>query len=457
MMHYREGAPIVDLLKKIDSYQQHYFVNHKQVMDTNEDLLDVASFLLSNSHVIHKQSYVIQLHQLILSHGFLRGAFSTPGTFQIFDRPAFVLQTGRVTKDGQHNLKFPGFPENLKDSSITTLEREKMKADSQSIFSKHPWLTDELEVSYNSFLMSDFDHLNDSIVTTVVVYKNLSIFLPPRFLIRKGDHDIETQLCSSMMAVVLKSRHQMIGFEPNDLKVQLTLKRKISIKIGVQNVSCAVVSFAEGKFKFHLDGCQQTLKGSYIVCVCNQTGFFAALATIVNSAPHTHERFDVIVGIGCALCICLVLVTVLILLVFWRRIKGPLTALKIQSCMAVLGTYSCFLGALYESFHKEYYPHVVSLVMFFLLAAICMHLCMELTICMEFVQLKTIQHLEKKIAAMGWAVPVIVVGATLAAQVLEGFDLDSWWLLIGTSFFYAFVTSGTIIVVLEKYMIRLYA
>ncbi|XP_076315736.1 uncharacterized protein LOC143228353 [Tachypleus tridentatus] len=323
MMHYREGAPIVDLLQKIDSYQQHYFVNHKQVMDTAEALLDIASFLLINSYIIHKQSYVIQLHQLILNHGFLRGSFSTPGTFQVFDRPAFVLQTGRVTKDGQHNLKFPDFPENLKDSSITTFERDKMQADNQRISSKHPWLTDELEVSYNTFLMSDFDHLNDSIVTTVVFYKNLSVFLPPRFLIRKGDHDIETQLCSSMMAVILKSRQQMTGFQLNDVKVKLSLKSKISIKIGVQNVSCAVVSFAEGKFKFHLDGCQQTQEGSYIVCICNQTGLFAALATVVNSARHTHGRFDVIVGIGCALCICLVLVTVLILLVFWRRIKGP--------------------------------------------------------------------------------------------------------------------------------------
>ncbi|XP_022254810.1 uncharacterized protein LOC111088575 [Limulus polyphemus] len=422
-MHYREGASVLDLLNKLHSFYQHKLLTQKEVMDTTETLLDIASLLLMNSHVIHKQSYMIQIHQLILNHGLSRGAQGAPGIFQMYDREAFVLQTVKVMEEGWHILKFPSFPEILKGSSTTT-KQDNMQTNSQTVSGKHPWLTDELEVSYNTFLMSDAEHLNESIVTTVVFYKNLSVFLPPRFLIRKGDRDIESQLCSSIMAVGIKSGHQLIGLESNDVKVQAALKKKASVNVGASNLFCGLAFFTDG-------------------CIP-----IPASPGHGMEVPHIHEGFDIIVGVGCALCICLVLITVLILLICWRKIRGPLTALKIQSCFAVLGAYSSFMGALHESLHKEYYPHVVSLVMFFLLASICMQLCMGLTICMEFVELKTIQHLEQKIAAMGWAVPIIVVGATLAAQVLEGFDLDSWWLLIGTSFFYAFVTSGSIIVVL---------
>ncbi|XP_076333592.1 uncharacterized protein LOC143237832 isoform X2 [Tachypleus tridentatus] len=442
-MHYREGASVLDLLNKVHSFHQQ-ISSQKEVTDTTEVLLDIASLLLTNSYVIHKQSYMLQIHQLLLNHGLSRGAQSAPGIFHMYDREAFVLQTVRMMEEGQHILKFPSFPEILKGS-----KQDNMQKNSQTVSGKHPWLTDELEVSYNTYLMSDAEHLNESIVTTVVFYKNLSVFLPPRFLIRRGDHDIESELCSSIMAVGIKSGQHLIGLEPNDVKVQSVLKKKVAaVNVGAHNLFCGLAFFTDGKLKFHLEGCQPTEEENYTVCVCDRVGMFAVLKSSFIPVPHIHEGFDVIVGVGCALCICLVLITMLILLVCWRKIRGPLTALKIQSCIAVLGAYSSLTGALHESLHKEYYPHVVSLVMFFLLASICMQLCLGLTICVEFVELKTIQHLEQKIAAMGWAVPIIVVGATLAAQVLEGFDLDSWWLLIGTSFFYAFVTSGSIIVVL---------
>ncbi|GIY50833.1 hypothetical protein CEXT_624231, partial [Caerostris extrusa] len=96
------------------------------------------------------------------------------------------------------------------------------------------------------------------------------------------------------------------------------------------------------------------------------------------------------------------------------------------------------------------FPHPV-----FLLAAFSMQLCVGLTVYMEFVDMKGVRYPELKLATMGWAIPMIVVGATLAAQVPIGFRLDSWWIQMQTNYFYAYSISVIIItVILFRFRIR---
>ncbi|GFY42663.1 uncharacterized protein TNIN_431861 [Trichonephila inaurata madagascariensis] len=162
-----------------------------------------------------------------------------------------------------------------------------------------------------------------------------------------------------------------------------------------------------------------------------------------------QDGFEVIAGIGCALCAFFVFLTFFILLVLWRKISGAITALKIQVCIALIGAYATILKALHESLTKEYYPYVISLIQFFLLAAFSMQLCVGLTVYMEFVDMKGVRYPELKLATMGWAIPMIVVGATLAAQVPMGFRLNSWWIQMQTNYFYAYSISVIIITVLQ--------
>src|SRR5690606_4827974 len=76
---------------------------------------------------------------------------------------------------------------------------------------------------------------------------------------------------------------------------------------------------------------------------------------------------------------------------------------------------------------QSQYPLVVSLLQFSLLAAFCLQLCLALSVYMDFIQIP-MTYRTLKVSAMGWTVPMIVVGASLAAQVLDGFHLNSWWL-----------------------------
>ncbi|GIX68509.1 hypothetical protein CEXT_308791, partial [Caerostris extrusa] len=82
-----------------------------------------------------------------------------------------------------------------------------------------------------------------------------------------------------------------------------------------------------------------------------------------------------------------------------------------------------------------------------------MQLCVGLTVYMEFVDMKGVRYPELKLATMGWAIPMIVVGATLAAQVPIGFRLDSWWIQMQTNYFYAYSISVIIITVLQVMLV----
>ncbi|GFU29032.1 uncharacterized protein TNCV_471421 [Trichonephila clavipes] len=73
---------------------------------------------------------------------------------------------------------------------------------------------------------------------------------------------------------------------------------------------------------------------------------------------------------------------------------------------------------------KEFFSYTVSLIQFFLLTAFSLQLCLALAVYIKNVELKNVQYSFTKISALGWAIPVIIVGATLAAQSLEGYELE---------------------------------
>ncbi|XP_067141249.1 LOW QUALITY PROTEIN: uncharacterized protein [Centruroides vittatus] len=429
--HVAEGEPVVDFLEEVLNYQQKNLQLYYEIHNNSKVFLDVVSILLDSPNLIQKQSQVLKLHQQVINYGLLQGHYIEENTFVTHERSALVIEVGQIQNEGHHILTFP--------SSRNSQSKQK-----EGYPLLPAWMTDSIELNFNTWLLQDIYHINTSINIAVVFYKNFSAFLPERFLNRHGSQDMEYQLHSRLISVAIQTGEHMLGTKSLSLKIiarlahlNHTVNRQIT-----WNISCGLADFSQG-VQFSMEGCRPVHKENFSICQCDRVGTYAVLLTTYAQIDdfHVHEGFEIIAGIGCAICAFLISFCLLLLLILWRHIKGAITALKIQVCLALLGAYITIMIAISDILHEKYYPHIVSLIQFFLLAALCMQLCLGLTIYTELVNLRNIRYLELKIASMGWAVPMIVVGATLAAQVLEGFALESWWLKIHTNYFYAYVTS----------------
>uniref|UniRef100_T1IRS8 G-protein coupled receptors family 2 profile 2 domain-containing protein n=1 Tax=Strigamia maritima TaxID=126957 RepID=T1IRS8_STRMM len=76
--------------------------------------------------------------------------------------------------------------------------------------------------------------------------------------------------------------------------------------------------------------------------------------------------------------------------------------------------------------------------------------CLELMIYLELTHLHQMQNVQTKIILISWGIPLLVTGATLAAQSQAGFQFKSWWIQIGDVYFYGFVI--TVIILSMLYM-----
>ncbi|GIZ03255.1 uncharacterized protein CEXT_150911, partial [Caerostris extrusa] len=221
------------------------------------------------------------------------------------------------------------------------------------------------------------------------------------------------------------------------------------------NISCGMADFKHGTVEFTTNHCHLIWnKGNNSICQCHRLGTYALLLTHFALPPdswfsvnvclkkkHIEVSFDAIAGSGCAICAFLLFITFLMLLSLWRKIHGAITALKIQICVALLGAFGIFFCGLLKPLPEEFFSCTVSLIQFFLLTAFSLQLCLALAVYIKNVELKNVQYSFTKISALGWAIPVIIVGATLAAQSLEGYELEGWWLTLGSNFFYAYTSS----------------
>ncbi|XP_023222070.1 uncharacterized protein LOC111623639 [Centruroides sculpturatus] len=439
--HVAEGEPVVDFLEEVLNYQQKNLQLYYEIHNNSKVFLDVVSILLDSPNLIQKQSQVLKLHQQVINYGLLQGHYIEENTFVTHERSALVIEVGQIQNEGHHILTFP--------SSRSSRSKQK-----EGYPLLPAWMTDSIELNFNTWLLQDFYHINTSINIAVVFYKNFSAFLPERFLNRHGSQDMEYQLHSRLISVAIQTGEHMLGTKSLSLKIIARLAH-LNHTVNQQitwNISCGLADFSQG-VHFSMEGCHPVHKENFSICQCDRVGTYAVLLTTYAQIDdfHVHEGFEIIAGIGCAICAFLISFCLLLLLILWRHIKGAITALKIQVCLALLGAYITIMIAISDILHEKYYPHIVSLIQFFLLAALCMQLCLGLTIYTELVNLRNIRYLELKIASMGWGKNLffsIYINFQFVQQVvyisfsfLEGFSLESWWLKIHTNYFYAYVTS----------------
>ncbi|GFS30097.1 uncharacterized protein TNIN_411052 [Trichonephila inaurata madagascariensis] len=436
-LHFCEGEPIVDVLQDINSIKH----GDKRNQDGWAIFLDITSALLESPILIKKSEKLIQLHNLIFSYGFQYAERSNDVNFELFERKVLAVQLGKI-EDVQQSLRLPS----KRYSSVSKF------SDSPPL--QYSWMTNSVEIDLSDIDPEEREDGNSTASVVVVFYKNLSSHLPQRFFTKKGIADVEYQLISSLVGVKMKGG----GYEDNvSIRITLTsFNHTVTDKRMGWNISCGMADFKYGTVQFTTNHCHLIRnKGNNSICQCHRLGTYALLLThyVLPEEKDVEVSFDAIAGSGCAICAFLLLITILMLLSVWRKIHGAITALKIQICVALLGAFGIFFCGLLKPLPEEFFSYTVSLIQFFLLTAFSLQLCLALAVYIKNVELKNVQYSFTKISALGWAIPVIIVGATLAAQSLEGYELEGWWLTLGSNFFYAYTSS---ILILTMFQVLLF-
>ncbi|XP_054708050.1 uncharacterized protein LOC129217735 [Uloborus diversus] len=474
-LHFCEGEPIVDVLEEIQGIKH----GERKNQDSWPTFLDIASVLLESSIFIRKHSKLIKLHELIFKYGVQYIEHSNDVSFELFERKVLdllVLQThqSQSVQDQWKNYHaanvaiarshtpYRGLPVELGKVPGDLKQILKLPSHRFSPVSKfaespplqYPWMTNSVEIDLSSLSFKNAEGGNTSASIVVVFYKNLSSHLPQRFFTKKGVADVEYQLISSLVGVQVRGD---LGNDNISIRIFLTsFNYTTSDKNVGWNISCAMADFSRGTIEFNTNGCYLVWNvGNNSVCQCHKLGTYALLLThyALPEEIHAEVSFDVVAGSGVAICAFLVLITISMLLSLWRKVRGAIVALKIQICVALLGAFGLFFCGLVNPISEEFFSYTVSLIQFFLLTAFSLQLCLTLAVYIESVELKNVQYSFVKIAALGWAIPVIIVGATLAAQSLEGYVLEGWWLTLGSNFFYAYTSS---ILILTMFQVLLF-
>ncbi|XP_077496934.1 uncharacterized protein LOC144107686 isoform X2 [Amblyomma americanum] len=428
-----EGRPLVRFLGGLVDYLSHPVLRHggQPALAATDAIWDVTSHLLAHKPLLLQDHTMIdQLQKHILRFGLLAAAALSPGRFKNFDRPAVVVSIGRITRHAP-------------DAAVV---RVPLPGAATSA-----WTGNSLELNLKQESQGDHGEL----LAAVALFKTLNELLPERFLAQQGNREERSHELHSHLISVDLSSSGGVG-----IRVQLVHIRPQAN----QEIVCGIADFSH-RVHFLLDGCQAETpvnNKSYTWCSCDRPGTYALL---VGEEPKPLEEegqvADVVAGLGCGVCLVLVLLTLAVVAVrCCRQFRSQgsccgLATLHAQVCLALCGACATLFQGVQGRLSPRMYPYAVSVLQLCLLAACCLQLCVALVLYVQLVDARTVHHAAFKVAALGWAVPVIVVGANLAAQVLEGFRLESWWLTLRTptghlsNYFCAYVASLAIITALH--------
>ncbi|CAN8001593.1 unnamed protein product [Ixodes hexagonus] len=426
-----EGQPLVSLLAGLRDYLDHPLQRQggHPARAAAEAFWDVSSHLLSHKPLLlQDQTFMGDLQTHVLQFGLLAAEALTPGAVLNFDRPALVVALARFTrKSGEPvvvNIPVGG-----------------------TIGGSAAWAGNAVQLHLSPSPNEEEDP--SELLVAVALFKTLGELLPERFLARHGDQEDRLhELYSSLLGVALSKE------EGVRVRVRLAHSRQ-----GRQEAVCGRADLSRSTIHFLLDGCRNERRPhneSATWCSCREPGTFALLVEEPRQGlAQGDQESDLIAGLGCGACLVLVLVTLVVLLLRCCRHGGGMEAIQVQVCLSLCGAFLTLLQGVRARLPHSYFPYAVSALQLCLLAACCLQLCTALVLYMQLVDAHSVRHPALKVAALGWAVPVIVVGANLAAQVLEGFRLESWWLTLRTSsghlsnYFCAFCVSLAIVTALH--------
>ncbi|XP_049807000.1 adhesion G protein-coupled receptor L4 [Schistocerca nitens] len=426
-----EGEQVLDLLHDVQSYlNQTNFLD--DILASVNDFYEIISILLDNPFSIQNPEKIVQLQELVNQESIIWGSFLIP------------MKTYKLQLSSIELIVSP-----FKTTSLTGKTFQKhFTSTSTTVINKMTIYIDALKRRA---------YLSGNYCIAVVIYRNLTRFLPARYSCKMGDGtEMEYEINSQVVTVQLGHGRSLLHPAPGTFQVDLEMEQVIKEYNPLRwKSTCAVTSVAQVEHSWNTEGCK-THNGANNIssCRCYQPGSFAILMTshnaVLTSAPTINQHLIPLVG--CIVCLLQTMMTLVLLLPHWWYHQNCLVFLKLQCSLAVMAAMITFVYVFQGSVGKEFFPYVTTSLEAFMLIGNSSHISKLLIVYTEVVKIPKVKHLKQTVICIITGVPVLALLCSHLVHHSTDWNLNSWWLIIGSTTFNIFITSITIMLLLFAFL-----
>ncbi|CAG0913429.1 unnamed protein product [Notodromas monacha] len=306
----------------------------------------------------------------------------------------------------------------------------------------------------NSFPLVDAD---ETLEVSVIFFRNLSQFLPSMYIERQNSTSTEHEhkLISEVVSVSLqKDGSEDIG-RINGVLIEI----EFPMEDERLNTSRWVPSCGRGRnlgpghtisLRWEPFACPaKIVNSSKIICTCKEFGIFALL--IAPSEKKLEEKswgLYTEVTVGCVIALTILISTAFFVLLQWFRLSDPMGLSKGQEVLASIAGTSLILFSARTTLPRATYPYIITALTFSFNLIIASQFCRPIFVYVGYNLIPTLRGHRMKITILSWGLPCISTAAAMAAQEMQGWDLDSWWLVQDSMFFYGSAIPFFIVLIL---------
>nr|XP_033189545.1 uncharacterized protein LOC117156543 isoform X3 [Bombus vancouverensis nearcticus] len=413
-----EGDRILSILAEIERYQ--HIVNPYDLHVSIEALIQIISRILDDKNSILSQQKVLLLLQ-ITQRSLMHWSKVATHPYKHLSLSSLVVDIQELQQHNgdsiTHSLQIPidesMYPNWYDDKTTVRLWKKRQRGVKS----------------------------NNTLHGIVIVYKNMSHFLPATYVKELDDGtDLEFRINSRVVTVAIPAFNLD---KHNKIWVDLQLKH-IENQSSSWNVSCGLMDVIGS---WDLNSCIANISPGDATthCLCPSSGTFAVFLTAraVRVVLAKKEQTTLIVIFGCGSCLAQCLISSLILGTFWWKNRNWLNFLKLQCCGALVGAMAVFIYAVYNHLPESSYAIVAITLEAFLLIGMSAPISEALIIYAGLTQVRSSQHFQPTVIAVITGVPILAVLSTELTHKSTGWRHESWWLIFGSGVYNIFVTCAT--------------
>ncbi|KAJ4440133.1 hypothetical protein ANN_08271 [Periplaneta americana] len=421
-----EGEAILEMLEEVLSYMN-FTGENEEILASAHSFYEIINILLERNFSVINAEKVVQLQELVKVEALMWGSLLTPS-----------VSTAHL------NLSSLALHIALLENNVYKLH-----------LNTSSWLSSKLNVHIESPTSDGFG--NGTFSLAVIVYRNLTEFLPMRYVAKLRDgNELEFEINSKVVTVEMGRDGRRLIPSQGVFHVDLEFEHIIKdYNTDGWNVSCGVTYVAAIEHSWDLTACiTQTIGTNMTRCSCNRPGTYAALLTKrpTHLPLSVSEHYHTVVLVGCVCCLVQTMFTLFLLLPYWWHHRTCLIFLKLQCCTATSGAMGVFIYAVRDSVPKTSFPYVTTSLEAFLLIGMSSHLSKLMIVYTEVVQIPKVRHMKQTVVSIITGVPVLAVLCNHLAHHSTGWQLKSWWLLCGTMLFNIFIASAVVMLVLFVFL-----
>ncbi|KAJ8918647.1 hypothetical protein NQ315_013153 [Exocentrus adspersus] len=431
-----EGAKMLSLTSEVISFLKKNKTLYRPINNITNSVFGIIDHILSSRNSLTKPSEVRLLQDLINEH---------------LSTTALTLVAQNENKEIFH-LHF--------DTIDLTILNITLSSDEYFHIPNH---VTNIQTSYKNWITVQFSGTNNMIaplhkpkIVSGVIFRNLSLFLPPRSFLRiKDGSELEFELYSQIITIL--SLPDTFNIYP----IAIDFKHELSNNLNWSNedtwsVKCGYADPSTFTYTWDIYTCYtEALNDLKTRCLCPKTGTFALLLTMMPpklvNEDNSQRRY--ILVIGSSICMLFALFTTACLTTScWMTRKTFLVALKLQCSISVFVIGLLFTLAAITGPPENYFMVFITTLEAFFLLGMSSHLSKLLVVFTELIQLPKPMASKYTVTGIISGVTIITVfGSHLAYRTMD-VKLQSWWMLKETLAFNIFVTVTSIISILFMFI-----